>query len=286
MSRRLLVTAAAAMIAAAGTFAVTTSANAADPINYVALGDSYSAASGVSPSAPGAPSQCLRSALNYPTLIAQATGANVVDVTCGAAQTSHFTTSQYPGLAPQVDALSADTDVVTMTIGGNDSGIFIRAAATCALAGFFSGGKGSPCKDGNGSSFEDTVRNTTYPDLVKALTAVRDKAPNAKIGIIGYPWIVPATGGCFDKIPVATGDVPYMRSLQATLNDAIGRAAAATGVTYVDINQLADGHDVCAAPGVRWIEPPINAQNSIFAHPNALGEREMAAAAMAALNLN
>ncbi|OLR90049.1 SGNH/GDSL hydrolase family protein [Actinokineospora bangkokensis] len=281
--RRLLAAAAAVAVAAAGTFAISNSANAADPLDYVALGDSYSAASGVAPSAPGSPPQCLRSALNYPNVIAKATGAKLTDVTCGAAQVKDFTESQYPGLAPQVNALTADTDVVTMTIGGNDSGIFIRAAATCALAGFFTGGKGSPCKDQNGSSFEDTVRNVTYPALVKGLQAVRAKAPNAKIGILGYPWIVPAEGGCFDKIPVATGDIPYMRSLQATLNDAVGRAAAATGVTYVDLNQLSDGHDVCKPSGTRWIEPPINAENSIFAHPNALGEKNMAAAARAAL---
>ncbi|WP_156754781.1 SGNH/GDSL hydrolase family protein [Actinokineospora pegani] len=286
MPRRLIAIAAAA-VAAAGSIAVSSigSANAADPINYVAIGDSYSAGSGISPSAPGSPMQCLRSALNYPNVIAEQTGAALTDVTCGGATTAHFTSAQYPGLKPQVDALSADTDVVTLTIGGNDSGTFIRASLTCAAAGWFAGGKGSPCKDQNGTSFEDTVRDTTYPDLVKALTAVREKAPNAKVAVLGYPWIVPASGSCFDVIPLAEGDVPYMRSLQTTLNDAVGRAARETGAIYVDLNQLSDGHDVCAPRGTRWIEPPINAENSIFAHPNALGEREMAKAAMAALGI-
>ncbi|GGS58444.1 SGNH/GDSL hydrolase family protein [Actinokineospora fastidiosa] len=286
MPRRLIAIAAAAATAA-GTVALSSAgpAQGADPIDYAALGDSYSAASGVMPTAPGSPAQCLRSALNYPNVIAERTGARLTDVTCGAAQTKDFTAAQYPGIRPQVDALSADTDVVTLTIGGNDSGIFIRAALTCSIAGFFTGGMGSPCKDQNGSSFEDTVRDKTYPDLVDALRAVRAKAPNAEIAVLGYPWIVPATGGCFDKITIAAGDIPYMRSLQATLNDAVGRAAAETGATYVDLNGLSDGHDVCQPPGVRWIEPPIGAQNSIFAHPNALGEREMAAAAMAALDL-
>ena len=56
------------------------------------------------------------------------------------------------------------------------------------------------------------------------------KAPKAKVAILSYPWIMPATVGCFDKMPIATGDVPYVRGIQATLNDAVRRAAAATGV--------------------------------------------------------
>ena len=49
--------------------AVTPSAQAT-PLRYVALGDSYSAASGVLPPDPAAPLQCLRSIRNYPHVIA------------------------------------------------------------------------------------------------------------------------------------------------------------------------------------------------------------------------
>ena len=48
-----------------------------------------------------------------------------------------------------------------------------------------------------------------------------------RVAILGYPWILPATGGCFPQMPVATGDVPYLRNEQATLNSAVKRAAAA-----------------------------------------------------------
>ena len=282
MPRRLSAVLAAAT--AAATFA-TVPAQAATGLDYVALGDSYSAASGVSPSDPSAPLLCLRSARNYPHDIAAATGADLTDVTCGAAETQHFTTSQYPGVPPQVDALSADTDVTTMTIGGNDSGVFISAILACGLAGIASLGQGSPCHDLYGSSFEDTIRTKTYPSLVSALQAVRAKAPNAEVGILGYPWILPASGGCFDKMPVATGDVPYLRGIQATLNDAVSRAAAATGVTYVDFSSASEGHDACQAAGVRWIEPVLQGTNPVVVHPNALGEAQMAARTIAVLGL-
>lgn len=280
MRRRLLV-----VLATALGLVSTPSVAQAETLNYVALGDSYSAASGVLPSDPTAPLLCLRSSRNYPHVIAAGTGASLTDVTCGAAETKHFTTAQYPGVPPQVDAVGTDTDLVTMTIGGNDSSVFIGAILACGSAGIVTLGHGSPCKTLYGSYFEDTIRNTTYPALVAGLRAVRTKAPAAKVAILGYPWIVPATGGCFDKMPIATGDVPYMRSLQATLNDAVKRAAAATGATYVDMSGVSNGHDACQPIGVRWIEPVLQTTNPVVVHPNALGEAKMAEQTVAVLGL-
>jgi len=280
--RRLALTfACACMVLVA---AVTPSAQAT-PLRYVALGDSYSAASGVLPPDPAAPLQCLRSIRNYPHVIAAQTGAALTDVTCGAADTSHFFAEQYPGVAPQLDAVQRDTQLVTMTIGGNDSGVFINSILSCGAAGASTLGFGSPCKDRYGSSFEDTIRSTTYPSLVNALRAVRAKAPRAKLAILGYPWIMPPSGGCYPVMPVAQGDVPYLRGLQATLNDAVRRAAAATGVTYVDLNAVSDGHDACKPIGVRWVEPVVAGTNPVIVHPNALGEAQMAAQAMKVLRL-
>jgi hypothetical protein len=258
---------------------------AGSSLRYVALGDSYSAASGVLPLDLSAP-QCLRSVRNYPHVIAGATGAQLKDVTCGAAETGDFFESQYPGLAPQLDAVKSDTQLVTMTIGGNDSSVFINTILDCGVAGLSTLGQGSPCKDRYGSSFEDTINTTTYPSLVKALSAVRAKASTARVAILGYPWIMPASGGCFDKVPVASGDVPYVRGIQATLNDAVRRAAVATGSTYVDLNTVSNGHDACQPLGVRWVEPVLQGTNPVIVHPNALGESEMAAQTMTVLGLH
>jgi lysophospholipase L1-like esterase len=258
---------------------------ATDALKYIALGDSYSAASGVLPPDPTAPPQCLRSTANYPHLLAAATGAQLTDVTCGGADTTDYFEPQYDGVAPQLDAVTADADLITMTIGGNDSGVFINSIVACGQAGLLTLGQGSPCKDQYGSSFVDTVRTTTYPALVNALQAVRDRAPDAEVAILGYPWILPKTGGCFDRMPVAEGDVPYLRHLQATLNDAVKRAARATGATYVDMNRVSEGHDACQPIGVRWIEPVLQTTNPVVVHPNALGEQQMAAQASKVLRL-
>jgi lysophospholipase L1-like esterase len=283
--RRLLLCLLTALAVLGGIALAPASGASTTPLRYVALGDSYSAASGVLPPDPTAPPECLRSVRNYPHVVAAALGAQLVDVTCGGADTTHYATGQYPGVAPQLDALSSGTQLVTMTIGGNDSSVFIDSILECGVAGLSTLGTGSPCRDRYGSSFEDTVRTTTYPSLVNALTAVRAAAPNARVAILGYPSILPATGGCFDKMPIASGDVPYLRSLQATLNDAVRRAAEATGATYVDMSGVSEGHDACQPIGVRWIEPVLQGTNPVIVHPNALGEQHLAAQTLAVLGL-
>ncbi|MEO6702517.1 MAG: SGNH/GDSL hydrolase family protein [Jatrophihabitantaceae bacterium] len=258
---------------------------ATGPLRYVALGDSYSAASGNLPPDLTAPPQCLRSTVNYPHVIAGRIGAQLTDVSCGAAETKDYASAQYPGVAPQLNALSASTQLVTMTIGGNDSSVFINSILDCGAAGLTTLGQGSPCKDKYGASFENTITTTTYPALVSALNAVRTKAPNATVAILGYPWILPKTGGCYPQMPVASADVPYLRGIQASLNDAVRRAAAATGVSYVDVSTASEGHDACQPIGTRWIEPVLFGTNPVIVHPNALGEAQLANLTMTALHL-
>jgi lysophospholipase L1-like esterase len=284
ISRLVLAAACAVLALAVGT---TPAAQAStSPLRYVALGDSYSAASGVVPPDPTAPPECLRSLLNYPHDIAGEVGAQLTDVTCGGARTTDYFTSQYQGVPPQLDAVNKNTQLVTMTIGGNDSNVFVNVIVDCGTAGLSTLGQGSPCKDRYGSSFDDTIRTTTYPSIVKALQAVRAKAPHAKIAILGYPWVMPPSVGCYPRMPVAEGDVPYVRDIQATLNDAVRRAAAATGVTYIDFSTVSEGHDACQPIGVRWIEPVLTGTNPVIVHPNALGESEMAAQTMTVLGLH
>ncbi|MCW2580389.1 MAG: putative secreted hydrolase [Blastococcus sp.] len=277
--------AACVLTAVAGLVVTAAPSGATTPLRYVALGDSYSAASGVLPPDPSAPLQCIRSLANYPHVIAGAIGAQLTDVTCGGADTDDYFTPQHDGVAPQLDAVTGDAQLVTMTIGGNDSGVFIDSIIQCGTEGVLALGQGSPCKDRYGSSFEDTVRDVTYPSLVKTLEAVRARAPHAEIAILGYPWILPRAVGCFDRMPIATGDVPYLRSLQTTLNDVVERAAAKAGVTYVDLDRVSEGHDACQPIGTRWVEPVLQGTNPVVVHPNALGESAMAEQTMRVLEL-
>ncbi|AKU15424.1 SGNH/GDSL hydrolase family protein [Luteipulveratus mongoliensis] len=273
-------------LAAAALVAATTSiADAADPVKYVNLGDSYSAGSGVLPLSSGINPLCAQSTKNWAHDVAATKGYQLTDVSCGGAQTKDFYAGQYPGMAPQLDAVAADTDVVTLTMGGNDNNTFISAILACGSAGIATAGQGNPCTKLYGDTFTKAINEKTYPALVKGLQAIKAKAPAAKVVISGYPWITPAKGGCFPQLPIASGDVPYLRNLQATLNSAVSRAAGATGSTYVDLSAASAGHDACQAPGVRWVEPLLFTTQFVPVHPNALGEQGMANAALAQAGL-
>ncbi|MFE1956038.1 SGNH/GDSL hydrolase family protein [Streptomyces sp. NPDC059524] len=280
----------AAVAATAGAALVTLGGPAhatGQPLPYVALGDSYSAASGVLPLDPSASLLCARSTANYPHVIAERTGAELKDVTCGGAQTKDFAGSQYPGVAPQLDALSDDTRLVTLTIGGNDNNTFINTILACASAGIATAGQGDPCRTLYGDSFAKDIDGKTYPAVKAALEAVRNKAPKARVAVLGYPWIMPAKAqaGCFLKMPIASGDVPYVRDIQTHLNDAVRRAAAETGSTYVDLGTASEGHDACQTAGTRWVEPALFGTNFVPVHPNAQGEAAMADLTLGALGL-
>lgn len=260
-------------------------AQADDPITYVALGDSFAAGAGVADPDPAVP-LCWRSAHNYPSRVAAETGATFIDSTCSNAETKHLTTAQWPLGAPaQLTTVPADADVVTITIGGNDGGIFTNAIAACAASAVFTFGFGSPCKATFGNSFENTVQNTTFPAVKAALAAIIARAPEAEVAIVGYPWLLPATKGCFPVMPIAAGDVPYLRSLQTRLNAVIEQAAEDTGATYVDMATVSEGHDACQGTN-RWVEPIVTGTQPIPVHPNAAGQAAMAEQVLATLDLN
>lgn len=254
-------------------------------MRYVNMGDSYSAGSGILPPAPGANPACTQSALNWGHDLAADHGYQLTDISCGGAQTKDYSSPQFPGVPPQLDALSSATQLVTMTIGGNDNNVFVNSITACSTAAARTAGEGSPCKDTYGDSFAHTIKTSTYPNLVAALTKVRSHAPNAKVAISGYLQILPPKQGCYPVVPVASGDVPYLNGIEATLNKAVQRAAATTGVTFIDESRVSAGHDACQPIGERWVEPAIGSTNYVPIHPNALGERAMANQATTVLGL-
>jgi lysophospholipase L1-like esterase len=222
---------------------------------------------------------------NYPHVIASRVDVRLRDVTCAGADTGDYFEAQYDDVPPQLDALTRRTRLVTMTIGGNDKGVFIDALAKCATEGVLSGGQGNPCQDRYGRSFVRKIRDRTFPALLHALRAVHRRAPRAEVAALGYPWVVPKTRGCFGRLPIAEGDVPYVRTIQRVLNRVVERSAARTGTTYVDFTRVSAGHDACQEIGVRWIEPVLRGTNPVVVHPNALGERRMARRTIRVLDL-
>ncbi|MBM7368090.1 SGNH/GDSL hydrolase family protein [Gordonia hydrophobica] len=268
---------AAAMMTAMGAMLVPTAqADAAPVVDYVAMGDSFSSAAGVEPVVPGG-KPCLRSARNYAHVLAEKNGYRLTDVSCGAATSADFFTSQKAGVRPQLDALSRDTDLVTFSIGGNDGDVFASMVAKCALVGAFGAASGTPCGDLFAKDLIRQIRTRTYPNLVRAMRAVTQRAPHAKVFALNYLRLVPNRAVACPGVPIARGDLKTAYRVQTELSAAIERAAKRTGVTFVDVAASSVGHEACTPRGVRYVEPALGAAQSVGLHPNALGERHMAA---------
>ena len=257
---------------------------------YVALGDSYSSAAGVAPPVVGAPAGCSRSQLNYPHDIAALTKpSSFTDVTCSGARTSDFYTAQQvtpqdSTIRPQLAAVTKDTRLVTMTIGGNDEGVFVGSFFGC-VGQVATPTTPNPCQSKYGNFFVDEIEQQTYPNLVKALTAVHAKAPAATVAILGYPEILPPqwAPGCA-AMGIAPGDVPWLHHQQDVLNAVVSMAAQRTGSRFIDMTPSSTGHDACQLPGTRWIEPLVTTL-AFPVHPNATGEAAMAQQTLQQLGL-
>jgi hypothetical protein len=286
MKIRRLSQALALALSTACVVALTALPSAADSSDsYVAFGDSYVSGSGVFPIARGSNPACTQTSLNAPHLVAQQLGLALTDVSCGGATVQNFTQPQFGFVPPQFDALKPTTSVVSLSIGGNDNGLFATAIAACGglnLGNIFN--IGSPCKDASGSYFDKKI-DADAPNIGAALTRIHELSPNANVFVVGYPRILPASGNCYPQIPVGTGDVAYLDGIERHVNSMLAAQAAAHGATFVDTYGPSTGHDACKSPSVRWIEPafPKPSPNGFpVLHPNVAGLAGTAVALKAA----
>lgn len=220
---------------------------------YVAIGDSYTAAPGTGPAVED--NGCAQTAVDYPHRIAEATGMDLQDHSCNGANTSNVTDAQKTVATdkliqdPQIDGIDDDTDLVTFRLGANDYGL-INRTFQCSLA-FSRGILGTtpqPCtaldKTSNQGSSEEALAEVAT-NVAAALKAIQEKAPDARIMVIGYPQILPPEGSC-DLFPLPPGDDDWARSVYAGLNDALKTGAEAIGATYIDMTGPSEGHDTCS----------------------------------------
>ncbi|MFI6158797.1 SGNH/GDSL hydrolase family protein [Micromonospora haikouensis] len=225
-------------------------ARAAAAINYVALGDSYSSGVGAGPYDL---STCLRSDKSYAPLWAAAHQvASFTFPACGGAVTADV-------INKQVSALSTSTTLVTITIGGNDAG-FVDVITSCRF------GSTSTCEGAVDEA--RTFATTELPGrLDRTYAAIREKAPNARLVVLGYPRLFETTScGALAMSAYKRTIINEAADLLASVT--AGRAAAA-GATFADARPYFAGHGVCAAaPWIRDVTGVIEAY-----HPNADGYR-------------
>ena len=256
------------------------------PSRYVALGDSW--VSGPLIGEPvGDPVGCGRSANNYPHQVAHLLNVReFVDASCGSAKTIHLTERQKDNLGtfarPQFDALTEDTTLVTIGIGGNDVG-FDSIALKCVNLLTVPLGRppfGKPCVDSFVKDGKDAVSKKiaeTRPKLDAALAGIRERAPRAKIVVTNYMGPFPDTGdGCFPQVPLLPVDLAYLRAKFKELNATVAAAAEAAGATLVDLYGPSIGHDMCQPWSVAWINVLAIDPPGIPLHPNAIAHARFA----------
>ena len=245
---------------------------------YVALGDSYTAAPLVPET--DVTNGCLRSTNNYPALVAAGLpGTELVDVSCSGADSTSMIGVQQTGnqpQPPQFDSLTEDTDLVTVGIGGNDFNLFATLVGTCVRLRS-SDPQGAPCREQFTSGATDQLGSELREirrHVAAVVAGIRDRAPKARVVVVGYPQIVPEHGACRSLLPLAAGDYAFGRRINEGLADAVEQGARkADG--YVDIFGPSAGHDICSDDP--WINGRVTDANRALAYHPFAAEQEAVA---------
>jgi len=242
----------AALAAIGTTIAPATADPAAAAGKYVALGDSY--ASGTGAGDYGDSGSCKRSANSYAQLWANANGpSEFAFVACSGAVTSDV-------LANQVGAITADTALVTISIGGNDAG-FADVMTDCNL------GSDDSCVARNQEA-QDFARNTLPGRLDSVYTEISNRAPSAQVVVLGYPHIYQLGGDC--AVGLSETKRGAINGSADVLAEVVSGKASAYGFSFVDGRSAFAGHEICSA-GDWWLHSitwPIDESY----HPTASGQ--------------
>lgn len=264
-------------------------------LNYVALGDSFSSGEGVEPFYEGTnvseeetededlQNMCHRSKKAYSEVLNNTPESGLIltkFAACSGAETKHVLTTEQWNEGKQIDALNADTDFVTITIGGNDMG-FRRFAEYCASVGTGSVNCSGQPYDEAMANIEDVVA----PNIEDTLDAIDSKLSNAgsdaQVLVIGYPQILPETWvspSSTDCIWLFEDEHYAIRDVIDTLNDTIKDKVEDKGgrFTFVPVNGTNspfNGHGLCQQSSQSYFNGPILGQNVVYSfHPNAYGQ--------------
>jgi lysophospholipase L1-like esterase len=218
---------------------------------YTALGDSYS--SGVGTRGYYADSgSCYRSPQAYPPLVAQGISAQLTFAACSGARV--------PDIYNQLGSLNADTDLVTLSVGGNDAG-FVDVITRCALPWPWT------CW-GHLTNANNFISGTLPGQLDALYGTIRNRAPNANVIIIGYPRIFNGEE-CNFGARISSGEQAELNNTANLLATTIAARAGAHGFGYVDPRTSFTGHAIC--DDVEWINGLANPIMESY-HPNTGGQ--------------
>jgi lysophospholipase L1-like esterase len=237
-----------------------TSASAAprQPVVYDALGDSYASGYGVPPY-----TACGRSDAAYAVQLDGREKVALDDfVACAGATTKTLVSGG------QLNALDADTDLVTLTIGGNDTH-WGDTVGACLI------GTDQQCA-GSIAHARSTITNDLPGLLDTVYSQVAAHATHARVLVTGYPRLFSPEYGAF--LAASPAEQQALNDGADLLDEVLAAAAQRHGFGFVDVVKRFDGH------GVNSPDPSITGPlDPAPFHPNAEGYEAYTAAVTAAV---
>jgi lysophospholipase L1-like esterase len=229
------------------------------PVVLDGLGDSYASGVGAPPYWDG----CGRSdAAPAPRLDGRVHVELDDFVACGGATTISLVEDG------QLTALDEDTDLVTLSIGGNDIRWFTVVAA-CLF------GSDQECA-GAVAATRGTITGVLPGLLDSVYGQIEEAAPDAMVVVTGYPRLFSPEYGAY--LNASPAEQQAMNEGADLLNSVLADRASAHGFAFVDVTKRFDGHGVNSPDS--WIVPPGG--NGVF-HPNPDGYDAYAGAVTSAV---
>lgn len=219
------------------------------------MGSSFAAAPAVTEPADDSPWFCGRSRDNYAHQLAKLRGLSLVDVTCSGATTKSILEGGQFLQPAQIDAVTTETELITITVGGNDIDyIGNMMAMGCGDYAPWYLRITSICRIRNVSEMVDSL-SKVQKNLIAIVDEVRRRAPRAKVVLLSYPIVLPERGSC-ERLGIKEDQVSVMRDIGNRLSDVTRAAAEDSGALFLDIMHLTHGHDVCASdPWINGLHP-------------------------------
>jgi lysophospholipase L1-like esterase len=235
---------------------------------YVAMGSSYASGVGIGERQANTPERCYRSVSNYAMLLAARRNLELTDASCSGATTDHVL-GPWNELPAQINAVTSDTRLVTITIGGND----LRFAAWLRAASCRAGAIAEPCGSVPLPSEAD------YAKLDRNLRAiaqeVRRRAPAARLVFV--PYVALNSGKPCPLETIAPADAAAARIMAQRLAATTRAAARDNRADVVDVDMASKDHTPCSP--IPWsLGFPSGYERSQGApwHPNAAGHAAIA----------
>ena len=253
-------------------------------IQYLGLGDSYSAGEGAFDYLAGTDTStdtCHLSSHSYPLLLTHdlfnaagghsvaCSGATIHDIgdtddryrgqvkgvvdwqqlsQSQPALLASILTNYLPGyVAQQRFVTQYQPEIITLGTGGNDMGFGDILQECIAYHPTLHNGTNT-CY----ATYEDRQEllgsiSRLSPRLRSLYGEMKRLSPVSIVYVVGYPQITVDTGSCGLNVHLNASELEFVQELVIELNRAVSNAASDAGVQYVDVSQALAGHRLCEA---------------------------------------